>query len=62
MNLSGLKERQSKKKLLGLINRSYGGESNDKLQAQQVISTGIEAHICLCVADLGMCLKMTEIF
>ena len=48
MNPSGQKERQSKKKLLGLTNRSYDGESNDKLQAQQVISDGIEAR-ALCV-------------
>jgi len=48
MNPSGQKERQSKKKLLGLMNRSYDGESNDKLQAQQVISNGIEAR-ALCV-------------
>lgn len=49
MNLNGRKERQSKKKLLGLMNRSYIGESNDKLQAQQVVSNGIEARtLCVC--------------
>jgi hypothetical protein len=32
------------------MNRSYGDESNDKLQAQQVIGNGIEAHtLCVCV-------------
>jgi hypothetical protein len=62
MNLNGLKERESKKKLLVLMNRSYDGESDDKLQAKQVIGSGIEAHnfVCVCVADMGTSLKSLQ--
>jgi len=63
MNLNGQKERQSKKKLVGLMNRSYDGESTDRLQAQHGISNGTEAHtLCVCMAVLGTSLKMTELF